>query len=195
LEEWTYGADHGTDWGGRIMQLIDSYNLVDMFIMGTLLISLILGIWKGFVRSLTALASLVLGVLLALKYYPSVVQYLDKISKLDPQISMIIAMVIIFILVQIIFLIIRRVLDFLLDLTRLTWLDRILGAIMGIVAGLIIVAAGVQVLLIGVPDWPIVKTSKLVIPIDRLTAKALLYAPKDARDQWQAFISKWKGAQ
>jgi membrane protein required for colicin V production len=195
LEQRTYGADHGTDWGGRIMQLIDSYNLVDMFIMGTLLISLILGIWKGFVRSLTALASLVLGVLLALKYYPSVVQYLDKISKLDPQISMIIAMVIIFILVQIIFLIIRRVLDFLLDLTRLTWLDRILGAIMGIVAGLIIVAAGVQILLIGVPDWPIVKTSKLVIPIDRLTAKALLYAPKDARDQWQAFISKWKGAQ
>ncbi len=36
------------------MQLIDSYNLVDMLIMGTLLVSFILGIWKGFVRSLTA---------------------------------------------------------------------------------------------------------------------------------------------
>jgi membrane protein required for colicin V production len=177
------------------MQLIDSYNLIDMIIMGTLLISLILGIWKGFVRSLTALASLVLGVLLALKYYPSVVHYLDKISKLDPQISMILAMILIFIFVQIVFLIIRRILDFLLDLTRLTWLDRILGAVMGTVAGLIIVAAGVQILLVGVPDWPIVKTSKLVIPIDRLTAKALVYAPKDARDQWQAFISKWKGTQ
>ena len=177
------------------MQLVDSYNLIDILIMGTLLVSLILGIWKGFVRSLTALASLVLGVLLALKYYPAVVQYLDKISKLDPQISMILAMVIIFILVQIVFIIIRKILDFLLDLTRLTWLDRILGAVMGTVAGLVIVAAGVQILLVGVPDWPVVKTSKLVIPIDRLTAKALLYAPKDARDQWQAFISKWKGTQ
>ncbi len=43
------------------MQLIDNYNLVDILIMGTLLVSLILGIWKGFVRSLTALASLVFG--------------------------------------------------------------------------------------------------------------------------------------
>jgi membrane protein required for colicin V production len=177
------------------MQLIDNYNLVDILIMGTLLISLILGIWKGFARSLTALASLVLGVLLALKYYPSVVQYLDKISKLDPQISMILAMVIIFILVQIVFLIIRRILDFLLDLTRLTWLDRILGAVMGTVAGLVIVAAGVQVLLMVVPDWPVVKTSKGVILIDRLTSQALPYAPKDARDQWETFKSKLKGAQ
>jgi hypothetical protein len=48
---------------------------------------------------------------------------------------------------------------------------------------------------VGVADWPVVKTSKLVIPVDRLTSKGLLYAPKDARDQWQAFISKWKGAQ
>ena len=177
------------------MQLIDSYNLVDMLIIGTLLISLILGIWKGFVRSLTALASLALGVLLALKYYPSVVHYLNKISKLDPQISMIIAMVIIFIFVQIVFIIIRRILDFLLDLTRLTWLDRILGAIMGTVAGSILVAVAVQILLIGVPDWPIVKTSKFVIPVDRLTAKALERAPKDAKDQWQAFMSKLKGGQ
>ena len=46
-----------------------------------------------------------------------------------------------------------------------------------------------------VPDWPVVKTSKGLIPIDRLTSQALPYAPKDARDQWEAFKSKLKGAQ
>ncbi len=188
-------SDQRVDVGGTVMPLMDSYNLVDMFILGTLLVSFILGIWKGFVRSLTALASLVLGVLLAFKYYPAVVVYLDKISKLDPQISMILAMVVVFIGVQIVFLIIRRILDFLLDLTRLSWLDRILGAVMGVVAGLVIVAAGAQVLLVGVPDWPVVKASKLIPPVDRLTAKGLTYAPKSARDQWQSFISKWKGTQ
>jgi membrane protein required for colicin V production len=177
------------------MNPIDAYNAIDLFIMGTLLITMILGIWKGFVRSLTALASLVAGVVLAIKYYPAAQAYLSKVSSLDPQISMILAMVIIFITVQVVFVIIRRILEALIDLTRLTWLDRIFGAAMGIVAGLLLVAAAVQVMLIGIPEWPLVKTSKLVKPVDQLTGKAVTYAPKQARDQWYSFVTKWKGTQ
>ena len=187
--------DHGSRNEGIRVQFLETYNLIDLFILGTLLVTLILGIWKGFVRTLTALASLVLGVLLALKYYPVVAAYLGKITKLDPQISTIISMVIVFVAVQAVFVVIRRLLDLLLDLTRLTWLDRIFGAAMGVAAGGLVVGAVVQALLIGVPDWPLVKTSKLVGPVDRLTSKALTYAPKEARDQWLAFIAKWKGTQ
>jgi membrane protein required for colicin V production len=177
------------------MNSIDAYNAIDLFIMGTLLVTLILGIWKGFVRSLTALASLVAGVVLAIKYYPAAQAYLSKVSALDPQISMILAMVVIFIAVQVAFIIIRRILEALIDLTRLTWLDRIFGAAMGIVAGLLVVAAAVQMMLIGIPEWPLVKTSKLVKPVDQLTGKAVTYAPKHARDQWYSLVTKWKGTQ
>jgi membrane protein required for colicin V production len=177
------------------MNPIDAYNAIDLFIMGTLLVTLILGIWKGFVRSLTALASLVVGVVLAIKYYPAAQAYLSKISSLDPRISMILAMIVIFIAVQVVFVVIRRILEALIDLTRLTWLDRIFGAAMGIVAGLLVVAAAVQVMLIGIPEWPLVKTSKLVKPVDQLTGKAVTYAPKQARDQWYSLVTKWKGTQ
>ncbi len=177
------------------MNPIDTYNAIDLFIMGTLLVTLILGIWKGFVRSLTALASLVAGVALAIKYYPAAQAYLSKVSSLDPQVSMILGMVIIFIGVQVVFVVIRRILEALIDLTRLTWLDRIFGAAMGIVAGLLVVAAAVQVMLIGIPEWPLVKTSKLVKPVDQLTGKAVTYAPKQARDQWYSLMTKWKGTQ
>jgi membrane protein required for colicin V production len=177
------------------MNLIETYNAIDLFIMGTVLITLILGIWKGFVRSLTALASLVAGVVLAIKYYPAAQAYLNKISTLDPQISMILAMVIIFIAVQIVFVVIRRMLEALIDLTRLSWLDRVFGAAMGIIAGLLVVAAAVQVMLIGIPDWPLVKTSKLVKPVDQLTGKAVTYAPKQVTDQWHSLMTKWKGTQ
>ncbi len=119
--------------------------------------------------------------------------YLGKITKLDPQISTIISMVIVFVVVQAVFVVLRRILDLLLDLTRLTWLDRIFGAVMGVGAGALVVVAVVQALLIGVPDWPLVKTSKLVGPVDRLTSKALTYAPKEARDQWLAFIREVEG--
>ncbi|MGO9566730.1 MAG: CvpA family protein [Desulfomonilaceae bacterium] len=175
------------------MNSIEAYNAIDLFVMGTLLVTLILGIWKGFVRSLTALASLVAGVGLAIKYYPTAQAYLSKISSLDPQVSMVLAMIVIFIAVQVVFVVIRRILEALIDLTRLTWLDRIFGAVMGIVAGLLVVAAAVQVMLIGIPDWPLVKTSKLVKPVDQLTGKAVTYAPKQVRDQWHSLMTKWKG--
>ncbi len=33
------------------MQFLETYNLIDLFILGTVLVTLILGIWKGFVRN------------------------------------------------------------------------------------------------------------------------------------------------
>ncbi len=48
------------------MQYIESYNLIDLFVVSTMLTGL--GVWKGFVKSLTGLASLVLGVALAMRY-------------------------------------------------------------------------------------------------------------------------------
>jgi membrane protein required for colicin V production len=177
------------------MSFLESYNLIDLFILGTLLITVTLGTWKGFVRSLTALASLVVGVVAALRYYTLAQPFLSKVSSLDPQISSVLCMVIIFVLVQIIFVGVRWILAALLDVTRLSGLDRVCGAAMGFAAGFMIVAACVQVILIGIPEWPLIKTSKLVFPVDQLTAKGMNYAPKQAKDQLQSLIAKWKGTQ
>jgi membrane protein required for colicin V production len=177
------------------MHFLETYNPIDLFIIGTLLTALVLGIWKGFVRSLTALAGVVLGFVLAFKYYPVVQPYLSRISSLDPLISMLLSMVIVFIGVQIVFLGVRKLLAALIDLTRLSWLDRSLGAVMGLSAGFLIVAAAVQLVLMGFPEWPLVKTARLVRPVDRMTEKAMSHAPKSVRDQAQLWIAKWKGMQ
>jgi len=177
------------------MNAIDTYNFIDLFVLGTLAIAAILGIWKGFIRSLAALASLVLGVVCALRYYRSVEPYLGKISSLDPHISMILSMVIIFIAVQGLFVVLRRLLDALLDLTRLGWLDRVFGAAMGAVGGFIVVVAVVEALLVGIPDWPVVKESKLARPVDDAARRAMQYAPRSWTDQMQAFLDQWKGMQ
>jgi membrane protein required for colicin V production len=174
------------------MQIDGAYNLVDILIVATLSIGFILGIWKGFVRSLTALASLVLGIGLAVRYHSLVEPYLARISALEPHISMILAMVIIFFAVQVVFVVIRRILDALVDVTRLGWLDRVLGAAMGVAAGFLMVAALVQGLLIGVPDWELVKKSKLVQPVDDLTQKAVQYVPEEARKAFDESVAKWK---
>lgn len=175
------------------MKFLEAYNLIDIFIVVVLSITLILGIWKGFLRSLAGLASLVVGVVLAARYYPVVEPYLGKISSLDPQISMILSMVIIFVAVQAVFVVIRRILDALIDVTRLGWLDRTLGALIGLGAGFLVISAVVEMLLFGFPEWPMLRDSKLVRPVDQLARKAVTLAPKGAQDQLQSLIEKLKG--
>lgn len=176
------------------MKLIEAYNIIDLLILGTLLATLILGTWKGFVRSLTALASVVLGVLIAAKYHGAVQPYLSKISSLDPHISMVLSMIIVFVAVQALFVLVRRLLDALIDLTRLSWLDRCLGAAMGATAGFLLVAGAVQALLIATPDWPLVRTSKLVRPVEGLTMQLMSHAPPQVRTRVDSFFAQWKGS-
>ncbi len=177
------------------MKFIEAYNPVDLFILTTVLISLILGLWKGFVRSLTALAGLVIGIVVAGKYYPDVQVYIYKVSSLNPQIAMVISMLALFVFVQAIFVLIRKMMDTLIDITRLGWLDRVMGALMGASTGLVMVAAVVQLLVLTAPEWPSIKGSALIAPVESLTLRALEYAPQQAKDQINAMVNKWRGFQ
>jgi membrane protein required for colicin V production len=177
------------------MNYFEAYNLIDLFILGTMALTIILGLWRGFIRTLSAVAGLTIGVIGALKYHYVVQPYLNKVSSLDPKICAILSMIIIFIAVQAIFVLIRRILDALLDLTRLSWLDRILGAGMGACAGFLCTAATVQILIVAVPEWSAVGTSRLIRPVERLTGQALAYAPEQVNNQLQSFMTKLKGTQ
>jgi membrane protein required for colicin V production len=177
------------------MKFIETYNLIDLFIMSTLMVTLILGLWKGFIRSLTAVAGLVIGIGAAAKYHPEVAPYLGKISSLDPNISKMLSMIIVFIAVQVLFVVLRRILAKLIDVTRLSWLDRALGGAVGAAAGFVIVAAAVQGLLIVLPESPVVGSSKLVPPVHSLMSKAMTYAPHQATEYAQTLVEKWKNIQ
>lgn len=177
------------------MKFIEAYNIIDLFIMCTLTVTLILGLWKGFIRSLTAVAGLAFGLGAAIKYHTVVAPYLGKISSLDPNISKILSMIIVFIAVQVLFVVVRRILGKLIDITRLSWLDRALGGAVGVAAGFFIVASAVQGLLVVLPEWSVVASSKLVPPVHSLTGKAVTFAPPQARDYVQTLVEKWKNMQ
>jgi membrane protein required for colicin V production len=177
------------------MNFIDAYNPIDLFIITTVLISVILGLWKGFMRSLTALTGLVAGFIVAGKYYPEVQVYIYKISSLNPQIAMIISMLVLFVMVQAVFVLIRKLLDALIDITHLGWLDRVMGALMGASAGFVIVASLVQLLVVTAPEWAPIKSSSLIGPMESLSLKAMDYAPESAKEQVNAMVNKWRGFQ
>ncbi|MGB9617089.1 MAG: CvpA family protein [Desulfomonilaceae bacterium] len=176
------------------MEQLEQYNLIDMFVAVTLVVAFLLGLWKGFARTLAAVAGVGIGILAASRYHGSVEPYLSRISSLDPYICTILSMIILFIAVQAVFVLIRKGLDLLLDFTRLGWLDRILGAGLGVGAGFLFVATTVQLLVLAAPEWPAIKTSKLIPPIEQASRAALSRVPPSIRAPFQSLTTKWKGA-
>ena len=176
------------------MEQLEQYNLIDMFVAATLLVAFLLGLWKGFARTLAAVAGVAIGILAASKYHGTVEPYLSRISSLDPYICTVLSMIILFIAVQALFVLVRKGLDMLLDFTRLGWLDRILGAALGVGAGLFFAVATVQLLILAAPEWPAIKASKLIPPIEQISRAALSRVPESIRTPFQRLTTKWKGA-
>ncbi len=172
---------------------MEAYNLIDMCILGTLGVGFIIGLWKGFIRSLTATAGLVVGGIIAIRYYPVVEPHLGKISSLDPHVAMVLSMIAVFIGVQVVFVLVRRLLEALVDLTRLGWFDRLVGAGVGLAAGAVLVAGAVQAVVHLVPEWTEIRSSRLMEPVSELTGNALRHAPKEVQHWMDGINQKWKG--
>ncbi len=177
------------------MEQLQNYNVIDVFVVLVMTGALLLGLWKGFFRTLTAVAGVLIGVLVATKYHVIVEAYLNRVSSLDPFISTVLSMILLFIAVQAVFVLIRKALDAVLDFTRLGWLDRILGAGMGVGAGFLLVSAVVQFLIFAVPEWPAIRTSQLLVPIERLSRVVMSRVPENIRAPLERATDKWwKGA-
>lgn len=175
------------------MEQFENYNLIDVLVVFIMAVALLVGLWKGFVRTLTAVAGVVIGILASTRYHLVVEPYLSRVSSLDPYICTILSMIILFILVQAAFVLIRKALDIIIDFTRLGWLDRILGAGVGILAGLLFVACIAQFLVLAVPEWPAIRKSKLIAPIEQISRLVTSRVPEKIKIPFRVLTEKWKG--
>lgn len=119
--------------------------MVDYVIIGIIVFSLLVSLWRGFVREVLSLAGWVIAFFIASKFYPPMSQLLLKIDYPYIQNSEFlrngIAIAILFIAVLIVSGIINTLLAQLVDKTGLSGTDRVLGAGFGILRGIFIVAA------------------------------------------------------
>ena len=116
----------------------------DYAVLGTLALSLLLGGWRGFVSELLALAAWVLAFLAARQGGPLLAPLLVKLIA-EPMLRSVTAFILIFIGVLVVVSLLRMVLRELLKAVGLGLLDRMLGAVFGILRGVVLVLAGVLV--------------------------------------------------
>lgn len=119
--------------------------MVDIIIIGIILFSLFVSLWRGFVREVLSLVGWVVAFLVASQFYPSMSELLLEIDsdylKNSDYLRNGIAIAILFLAVLIVSGIMNALLGKLVDKTGLSGTDRVLGAGFGILRGIFIVAA------------------------------------------------------
>lgn len=137
-------------------------NLADYLVLLAVLVSAIIGAYRGFLREAVALATLILALFLAWSFADDLAPKLGGLLK-DPPANIWAARTIIFLLVLILGMIVGAVLSYFVRLSLFSGMDRFLGFVFGLARGAVLlgvfVILGQLLRLDGEPWW---KGSKLM---------------------------------
>lgn len=119
--------------------------MLDYIILGIILFSLLVSLWRGFVREVFSLAGWIAAFIVSSHFYSYAAGYLSQINNAYLQNSEYlrngVAAALLFIAVLIVSGIINALVGKLVDKTGLSGTDRVLGAGFGILRGIFVVAA------------------------------------------------------
>lgn len=125
-------------------------NGLDIAILAMLGIFTLLGVYWGLIRQVLALAGLVVGIIVAGRYSANVADWLSSFIA-DPVVANAIGFIGLLLLVSSIASLIASLLHTFVGLLFFSWLDHLLGGILGLVQALISAAA----ILIGMITFPL----------------------------------------
>jgi membrane protein required for colicin V production len=168
-------------------------NLLDWIVLLILVVSVVLSLFKGFVRELLTLASLVLAILLGVSFYRYASGPFKEIVKTE-NIALFLGFVIVFLGTMLAGAIVIWVAQKLIKFAKIQWFDRLLGAGFGFVRGWILGAIVFLVLTSFDLQAERVKNSRLApyfMPGARVIALA---APQDLKTRfWDGYrvVDTW----
>ena len=119
-------------------------NILDIIILVCLVPAVIVGIWKGFISQAMAVVSILVGVWASSRFAGVVVEWLGKYLTISEPVMKVISFILILILVIVLLYLAGKMLEGVVKLVMLGWVNRLLGALFALAAGVLIL--GVVVL-------------------------------------------------
>lgn len=119
---------------------------IDLIILACFLPAVVIGLKDGFIRQLVALGALVLGLYLSVRFSTPVGQWITERWHLEPFWIKVISFSVIFIAVALVLNLVGKLLEKVLKITMLGWLNRILGLVFAMITTALIVGTLIYVL-------------------------------------------------
>ena len=137
-------------------------SLLDIFIVGTLIMSVIFSFFRGFVRESLSLATWIIALVVAINFYSEGAIFLSAYIE-QPALRMMLSFAGIFIGILVVGTLLSSLFSKLIKHTGLSGTDRLVGAVFGILRGILIIGVLSLSLQLGhFDEMPQVKNSQLL---------------------------------
>jgi membrane protein required for colicin V production len=158
-------------------------NWVDTVMLGIVALSVLAGFLRGFARELLGLAAWIVAALLASRFYASALPLARNWIE-DGLIADLVCFVAVFVMVLFGLSLLANLLSRLVRLSLLGGIDRLLGAIFGLVRGaaLLVLAYIVMAFVLPAEDWPVPVRDARSLPYLHAGAQ---YALAQAPERWR----------
>jgi membrane protein required for colicin V production len=165
------------------------FNWLDILVGGMLVFFVCRSLWTGFSRSVASLLGMILGFLVAIHRFSPISFRLSPWIQ-DEMWRSLVSFLLIFLLVYLIFYIAGIMVQGMFKALKLGWIDRLLGAIVGLAKGLALAVAIVFMLTIFLPsNSPLLRESCLYPALSRVAQVMGSMVPGHFKGR---FMWKWR---
>lgn len=179
-------------WQRCCFNLETIMNPFDIFIITILTYGLIRGIFRGLVREISSIVGVLGGFYAAYTYYPLVAGLISRWIS-DPAYLNIVSYMAIFSVVVIIVSVLAVVIKYLLNIAYLGWVDRVSGAIFGLLKGGLVICVVFIVLTAFLPKGaPIVKNATLSPHVSTVSEVMAKVISKEMKEKFKIKLKELK---
>jgi len=169
------------------------WNWLDCILAAIVVASVVTAIMKGFVHELIALASVLIGLVVAALGYTRAAWWFEDLTK-SHEIALGLGFLVLFLGTLLIGAVVGAVARKLIKTAGIQWFDRFLGGIFGLVRGVLVDAILLLVMLAFAIKPDVVQQSALAPYVTTGTRVIALAMPANLRDQFQRGFAKFREA-
>ena len=167
-------------------------NTLDLIIICGISLSIIISLFRGLIKEIFSLLSVIIGIFIAARYYPVTAKLLSGMFE-NQNWASIAGFILTLILVSFVIGLIGMIVQKLIKVSNLSIIDRLGGALFGFIKGVFITFCILMLLVTFFPPQThFLKTSKVTPQIIKISTMVIYLIPADLKDRFKGQLVQFK---